>query len=420
MSGNHGAVDLTQGAEAVDADGSGTAERRPARYERRRPHRPTLSVVIPTFEERENISVLLERLDVVLADFDHEIIVVDDDSPDGTWCVVEDIAAVNPRVHLLRRISRRGLSSAVIDGMTVAKGSVLAVMDADLQHDEEKLPELVSAILDDGADVCIGSRQADGGSYGDFGRRRRFVSWSGAQVAHHLLGVSISDPMTGYFAVSRQRFEEVRSTVNPRGFKIALELLARGSQPSVAEVGYHFRNRSWGATKLTTGVAFAYLWSVLGLALSRLASPTFPTYASIAVTGLCCRLSLLSFGVWLLPRVWLSMAAFTIAGLFEFGLHRRITFPEHRYGRPRSRVGQLLRFQLIGIHSTFALSGWMALLDRYPPSLETRTGVATAVAASTAGVLITVVLSFVANRAITWPPASTDGPTPANALTSVG
>lgn len=375
--------------------------RRPARYDRRRPRQPAVSVIVPSYNERENMAVLLTRLSEVLADFDYEIVVVDDDSPDGTWQVAEARAEENGRIQVVRRVGRRGLSSAVIDGMSVARGAVLAVIDADLQHDETKLPELIAAIIDDGADIAIGSRQASGGSYGEFGPGRRFVSWTGAQLAHVLLGIQVSDPMTGFFAVSRQRFDDVRHELDPRGFKIGLELLARGEQPSVTEVGYRFRTRAWGDTKLSTRVVVAYLWSIGALAIARAASIRFTTYATIAVTALSMRLSLFTMLAWLLPGPLPAVASFWAAGLFEFGLHRRITFADRRQRR-RSGIGQLALFQLFGIQAALALNGSMALLDTNRPDLGSPIGVGAVLATATAGIVLSVAVAYVANNSMTW------------------
>ena len=402
MSGTDGAHDLAADAVAGRSE-PGRGAGVPARYERRRPQRPTVSVIVPTYNERDNIDELLVRLGVALVDLDHEIIVVDDDSPDRTWQVVEEHATTNPRVAVLRRVGRRGLSSAVIEGMTVARGAVLAVIDADLQHDETVLPDLVSGVIDDGADICIGSRKAPGGSYGDFGRMRHFVSWAGDRTARLLLGVRVSDPMTGFFAVSRHRFDVLRPSLDPRGFKIGLELLARGPKPTIVEVPFQFRPRARGTTKLTGSVVFAYLWSVTGLALARRASRTASTYAAVALTALCIRLSLATMLVWALPELLASFVAFAVAGLFEFGLHRRITFAAQATMMWPHRLGRLFVFLAIGVHSMFALQGWIALLDDNPPPLDSALGVIVAVAASTLGIVLTVVLSYVANCALTWP-----------------
>ena len=158
-----------------------------ARYDRRgvdrrRTGQPLVSVVIPTYNEAENIPILVRRLEQALADLDYELIVVDDDSPDLTWQIADELSQAQPRLRVLRRTDARGLSSAVMAGFGIARGRTLAVLDADLQHDERILPELIGAIVDDGADIAVGSREADGGSYGEFGPWRRTVSWSSATL----------------------------------------------------------------------------------------------------------------------------------------------------------------------------------------------------------------------------------------------
>jgi len=215
--------------------------------------------------------VVLDRLAETMAGAPvvgpYEIIVVDDDSADGTWRLVEERAAGDPRIRLLRRTDQRGLSSAVLSGMGVATGTVLVVIDADLQHDERKIPELVAQVTA-GVDVCLGSREAPGGGYGRFGRRRLLVSRVGAALARTLIGVPVSDPMSGFFAVSRDRYRELSGQLNPRGFKILLEFLARGPEPVVTEVGFVFGDRLSGSTKLSGPVIGAYLLSVAELAVA--------------------------------------------------------------------------------------------------------------------------------------------------------
>ena len=227
--------------------------------------KPTISVIVPTFNEAANITILVERLETALDGHPYEIIVVDDDSPDRTWQVVQQLARDDHRITLIRRTSERGLSSAVLAGMAAAQGAALVAMDADLQHDERRIPELAAAVTSGGADVCLGSREAEGGGYGGFRRRRRIASWAGATLARMVLQVPVSDPMSGFFAVGRNRYEMVEDLVNPRGFKILLEFLARGPKPAVAEVGYVFGERVNGTTKLNSAVVWEYLRALLSL-----------------------------------------------------------------------------------------------------------------------------------------------------------
>lgn len=233
---------------------------------------PLVSIIVPTYNEIDNIDAALDRIEAAMASGPtgqgYEVVVVDDDSADGTWCRAQERAERDPRVRVLRRVGQRGLSSAVLAGMAMARGQILAVIDADLQHDERRLPDLVAEVLA-GADVCLGSREIAGGSYGSLSRRRVVASRSAAALARRTIGIEASDPMSGFFAVSRSRYQDLAGALNPRGFKILLEFLARGPEPRVAEVGYVFGRREAGTTKLSGPVVGAYLLSLIELATAR-------------------------------------------------------------------------------------------------------------------------------------------------------
>jgi dolichol-phosphate mannosyltransferase len=268
------------------------------------PGGPALSVVVPTYNEAGNIEELLDRLGVALAAIDHEVIVVDDDSPDRTWELVRARAERDPRVRVVRRLSERGLSSAVLAGMAVAEGRALAVIDADLQHDEAALAEMATVVLDKEADICVGTRAGEEGSYGDWSRRRRLASWVAATLARLLLPVRTSDPMSGYFVVSREAYEAVGSEINPRGFKILLEFLARGADLRVAEIGYRFRNRTRGVTKLSGAIIRNYLIAILDLRFGKRVSPVFLMYCLVGASGVLVNLAGFGLGeVVGMPRV---------------------------------------------------------------------------------------------------------------------
>ena len=385
----------------------------PAILDRRGPNRPQVSVVVPTFNEADNLPVLLDRLELVLAQLDFEIVVVDDDSPDQTWRVAEAYAERSRRVRVMRRIGRRGLASAVLDGMAIADGQVLAVIDADLQHDESILPAMVAAVADGGADVCIGSRVAEGGSYGQFRPSRRVVSWAGTQLARSLLGVTVGDPMSGFFTVSRSRFELVRSSITGRGFKILLEIVARGPKPQVAEVGYCFRERASGATKLTASVATAYLVAVMELTLGRLASARFIVYFALALAAAAARPTLSSLIELIMPKgssgrpgPTAALLGAEAAILAEFALHNRVTFARASY-RGWRRVGPLFRFHLVAGHALLCYAGLGTLVNRRLTAINgtepTATGVASLFAIATVGVVAVIGAGYLLNTAVTWP-----------------
>lgn len=229
------------------------------------------SLVIPTYKERDNIknvvSVLTELLDSSIPG-DYELIIVDDDSPDGTWKVAQSLMPQYPQLRVMRRQNERGLSSAVIRGWQVAGGQVLGVIDGDLQHPPHVLLQLLRAIQE-GADLAVASRHVDGGGVSSWSFVRRFLS-RGAQILGliFLPGVlgRVSDPMSGYFLVKRKSI--VGETLNPVGYKILLEVLGRGDIQEIAEVGYVFSERVEGESKVTWKHYLDYLRHLIRLRLT--------------------------------------------------------------------------------------------------------------------------------------------------------
>ena len=219
------------------------------------------SLVLPTYNEAENIPGCVEAVCRVLEGRDFEIIVADDDSPDRTWEVAEALG--NSRVRVLRRTGERGLAPAVVEAFGYAHGELLGVMDADLQHDEAILPRMIDALQ--AHEFVIGSRAVEDGSYGDWSLGRRLGSWAAARLARVMLGVKIADPMAGYFALRREVFERARPALSPRGFKIMLEIFCLARPSSFVEIGYTFRTRSAGRTKISAGVAGEYVRGLVEL-----------------------------------------------------------------------------------------------------------------------------------------------------------
>lgn len=213
-----------------------------------------LSLVVPTYNERDNVTTLVQQLSRLLDDAlpnAYELIVVDDNSPDGTWRVAQDLMADYPQLRVMRRQHEQGLSSAVIRGWQVARGEVLGVIDGDLQHPPESLFQLLKAICD-GADLAIASRHVEGGGVSNWSLTRRLLS-RGAQLLGLLIlpGVvgRVSDPMSGYFLVRRAAIAGYE--LEPRGYKILLEVIGRGQVEQIAEVGYVFQERQEGTSKVS-------------------------------------------------------------------------------------------------------------------------------------------------------------------------
>jgi len=218
-----------------------------------------LSLITPTFNEAENISRLVEEVGRCLAGVDYEIIIADDNSPDGTWREAERVAQGNPRIRVLRRTADPGLTRSVIDGFTMASGDIVACMDADLQHDPVILPQMLQAVADRGVDIAIGSRYVKGGSTGTWKFVRRVPSWAATKLAQLMLGVKIRDPLSGYFMLRRDRFMRIRERLKGSGFKILLEIVANAAPCTMEEIPYTFRPRLAGRSKLTRRVVLAYL-----------------------------------------------------------------------------------------------------------------------------------------------------------------
>ena len=227
-----------------------------------------LSVISPTLNEARNVPVLVEQLQRTLQNVDYEILIVDDNSPDLTWLVAEQISLKDPRVRTLRRMKNPGLGMAVIDGFSAAEGDMLACIDADLQHDPSILPRMIEELQrDKGVDIVVGSRHVKGGGFGEWSRWRRFESWCANKAAQLLLGFELKDPMSGYFLVWRKDFNRVQELLKGSGFKILLEILAKLRTARVKEVPYTFRPRAVGQSKLSCKIVLLYfhqLWRLCG------------------------------------------------------------------------------------------------------------------------------------------------------------
>src|ERR1700744_791845 len=207
-------------------------------------HSAELSIIVPTYKERGNVAELVRRLDAALAGLAWEAIFVDDNSPDGTAAAVKDIAQTDNRVRCLRRVGRRGLAGACIEGMLSSASPFVAGMDADLQHEEKGLPAMLTRLQGGGADLVAGTRYVEGGSAGSFSKRRGAMSRTATRLTHRLVGTSLSDPMSGFFMMRRDRFEEIAPRLSPVGFKILLDIAATGGERlSIAGQPYVFRHR---------------------------------------------------------------------------------------------------------------------------------------------------------------------------------
>jgi len=325
---------------------------------------PTVSVVVPTFNESQNLPRLVALLDRTLGDMAWEVVFVDDDSPDGTWQVAKQLAQADPRVRCLRRVGRRGLAGACIEGALSSAAPFVAVMDADLQHDETILPAMIARLQSDEADIVIGSRAAQGGSAdAGFTARRAFASRLATRLAGLLIGRQVSDPMSGFFALKREVFEAAAPRLIPSGFKILLDLLAStDGKVRVAELPFHFRTREQGLSKFDARAMLDFA----GLLIHRLTggaiSVRFLAFMIVGSTGVCIHLATL----WLGLRLGLVFgAAQTVATLVamtsNFGVNNLLTYSDMKL-RGGAALAGLLKFYAVcsvGAIANIGIAFWI-------------------------------------------------------------
>jgi dolichol-phosphate mannosyltransferase len=224
-----------------------------------------LSIIAPTFNEAGNVEPLVVRLEAVLRGIAWEILFVDDDSPDGTSDRVLAVGQRMPNVRCLKRVGRRGLASACIEGFAATSAPFIAVMDADLQHDEALLPRMLEILRGGEAELVVASRYAPGGGVGEHSLLRRLISLGGNWVARAVLGVPLSDPMSGFFMLRRELLARSKvGRVSGRGFKILLDLVASTRPPAkLKELPFTFRPRNAGESKFNTAIGWEFLRAVL-------------------------------------------------------------------------------------------------------------------------------------------------------------
>jgi dolichol-phosphate mannosyltransferase len=247
---------------------------------------PEFSVIVPTFNEGDNVMEVVSRLDRCLAGRAWEVIFVDDDSPDGTAALVRRLARQDPRVRCIERIGRRGLSSACVEGMLASAAPFLAVMDGDLQHDEALLPRMLDALKEGSSDVVVGTRYSNGGGIGDWERSRARMSRVATRLSRLVVPIELSDPMSGFFALRREVLEDSVRDLSSIGFKILLDILASSRGPlRIRELPYQFRARHAGESKLDSQAIWEYLMLLADKLFGRYVPVRFLAFAAIGGLG---------------------------------------------------------------------------------------------------------------------------------------
>jgi dolichol-phosphate mannosyltransferase len=360
------------------------------------PHRaaPEVTVVLPTYNERDNIAEAIDRVGRVLEGVDWEVIVVDDDSPDGTAALAKEIADANPRVRCIRRVGRRGLAGACIEGMLASAAPIVAVMDADLQHDEALLPAMLDAVRSGEADIAVGSRFADGAATHGLSAQRRTVSTLANALARLLLRVKLTDPMSGFFMLRREAVEAVADDLSTQGFKILLDIVvSMERRPRIVEFGYVFRERGSGESKLDALVVFEFVGLIVSKLFGGLVSVRFVLFALVGLSGvvvhLGCLRALLATGL----GIGAAQAGATfVAMTTNFFLNNHLTYRDRRLKGWRAVRGLASFYAVcgIGVLANVGVAEWVYGMNEVWW------------VAGVAGALVGAVWNYGASAVVTW------------------
>ena len=294
---------------------------------------PVLSVIVPTLNERENIEPLLTLITAALPNTAWEVIFVDDDSRDGTPEHVRAQARRDPRVRCVQRIGRRGLATACMEGVLACASPYIAVMDADLQHDERLLPQMLQVLDNGAADLVIGSRYVPGGGVGDWSSGRVRMSGLATRLARVICKANVADPLSGFFMCRREVFEAALRRMSGQGFKVLLDLLASSPEPPrVRELPYSFRERQHGESKLDAMIAWEYGMLLADKLVGRFVPVRFALFGLIGGLGLIVHLGTLWLALNLLGIEFAAAQAVAtiVAMTSNFVLNNQFTYRDQR------------------------------------------------------------------------------------------
>lgn len=354
-----------------------------------------LSIIVPTFNERDNIIDMIAAVSEALSGIAWEIIFVDDSSPDGTASVVREIARVNPRVRCLHRLGRRGLSSACVEGIMSTASPVIAVMDADGQHDEYSLRRMYQTLTDTDADIAVGSRYITGGGVGDWDRNRLAMSRFATQIANSIAGTTLSDPMSGFFMIRRDAFLAAVPKLSSVGFKILLDIVVSSDRTlKIVDVPYQFRSRRRGESKLDAMILWEFLLLLLDKTIGRYVPIRFISFAVIGTSGVLVHVGILAllfklFGVGFIAA---QIAATFCAITTNFLLNNALTYRDQRLSGLRLLYGWV-SFNCvcaIGAIANVGVANWMFTND----SMWLADGLA--------GIVVGVVWNYAMSSIFTW------------------
>lgn len=363
---------------------------------------PQLAVIVPSYNERDNIALLYSRVTAALENIPFEFIVVDDDSPDGTADVVKAMARQQPNVRCVHRIGRRGLSSAVVEGIASSAAPYFAVVDADLQHDESVLSQMYAQAVA-GKDIVVGTRYSGAGSIGSgLSSTREAGSRVATRLSSLLTGTKLSDPMSGFFLMRREVFDEIAPTLSRDGFKILLDIIVSATRfrsrsdrsLSIGEVPYEFRARHAGESKMNPLIVIQFL----GLLLSKFSRGLLPTsfllFGMVGGSGVLVHLGVL----WMTHEHMgfnftnAQLTATLVAMTTNFILNNELTYADKKLRGSRFWFGLLTFYAIcsIGALANVSFATWIYAAS---PDLFL---------AGIAGAVMSVVFNYSVSRTFTW------------------
>ena len=354
-----------------------------------------LSIIVPTFNERDNIKGVIAAVADALPNVAWEIIFVDDNSPDDTASLVREIAQADPRVRCLHRFGRRGLSSACVEGIMSTASPLVAVMDADRQHDERALLRMFDILNSTDADIVVGSRYVQGGGVSDWDRSRAAMSRFATRITNWITGTTLSDPMSGFFMIRRDVFLRALPRLSTIGFKILLDISASSdSAVKVVDVPYQFRSRKYGASKLDSTVLWEFLLLLLDKTIGRYIPTRFISFALIGGSGVFVHVIILAL---LFKIVGIGFGGAQTAATFtaittNFLLNNALTYRDQRLHGVKLLVGWL-SFNLvcaIGAVANVGIANWMFAYN----SMWLISGLA--------GIAVGVVWNYAMSSIFTW------------------
>ena len=357
----------------------------------------SVSIIIPSLNERENIPIVVERLEALLTGRKWEAVFVDDDSRDGSLEVLMSLARTKPHVRFIRRIGRRGLSSACLEGMASSVADIFAVMDCDLQHDEAILLKMLAAFEEDPSlELAVGTRYAgEGGGVGEWSKVRIFISRLATSLGSLARKTELSDPMSGFFAIRREVFEETVRQMTGKGFKILLDMVLSVGRPlKTREFSYEFRTRQHGESKLDIVVGFEYLYLLADKIFGRFVPVSFVVYVLAGLSGLFLHLAALGilFRYVGIAFVTAQLTATLVAMVSNFLVNNSVTFRQQRLKGAMLLPGLLAYIAICGLGAIVNVQASEYLFENHIPWWF----------AGAAGALVGAVWNYAVSTQIVW------------------